>query len=276
MKKSSQVAVVITALLAVLLLVALSTSVSLPAATRFLASFDLRWPFQERFECLSLSYTTEIISLDPLLIYIHGFLSPQEIAGILAAGEDRFEPSTVYRNGELIQNPYRTSSSAGLPDDDPAVSCILGRARKFLGTTLDPVADEMGIPQLVRYTQGQHYDLHRDWLRVPQQAFDGSARVFNRPASFFAILQDNCTDGETWFPFVEPVRPRDRGELWRRHEEGGLAFKPVAGNALFWVNLFANNTGDDRTVHAGLPVTGGLKTALNIWPRKYWDSIDPE
>lgn len=141
----------------------------------------------------------------------------------------------------------------------------------------------MGVPQLVRYEPGQQYGLHHDWLRVPQAAFDGSPRTFNRVVSFFAILQDNCTGGETHFPFVKPVAPqsgRDRGRdeegappslppLWREHEDGGLAFTPVAGNALFWVNLFPNGTGDWRTVHAGLPVVEGEKIAMNIWPRQY-------
>jgi len=58
--------------------------------------------------------------------------------------------------------------------------------------------------------------------------------------------------------------------LWREHPDGGLAFRPVAGNALFWVNLHANGTGDARTRHAGLPVVAGRKTAMNIWPRQYY------
>ncbi|KAI0019535.1 hypothetical protein F4780DRAFT_793235 [Xylariomycetidae sp. FL0641] len=228
--------------------------------------------------CPDPGYTTEIISLDPLLIYIRGFLGPSDIAGLLDAGAGSFAPSTVYRGGRLVRNPYRTSSSAALPPARaPAVRCVLARARRFLGAVLDPDPDpdaaggddEMGVPQLVQYTAGQQYNLHHDWLRVPQPAFDGSPRVFNRVASFFAVLRDNCSAGETWFPYrtgggEAPGRP-----AWREHEDGGLAFAPVAGNAIFWVNLFPNGTGDPRTVHAGLPVTAGLKTALNIWPRQY-------
>ncbi|KAI1279507.1 hypothetical protein F5Y07DRAFT_358733 [Xylaria sp. FL0933] len=223
--------------------------------------------------CEDQSYKTELISLDPLVIYIRGFLNPREIDDILKVGEDRFNPSVVSQHGKLIQNPYRTSWSAALPGDDPAVHCILERSRQFLGTVLDPNEDEMGVPQLVRYTEGQEYNLHHDWMRVPQAAFDGSPRSFNRVVSFFVILQDECSGGETWFPFIKPVatQPAENGEgrLWREHEDGGLAFKPIAGNGIFWVNLFPNGTGDTRTVHAGLPVTGGLKTAMNIWPRQY-------
>ncbi|KAI1123873.1 hypothetical protein F5Y10DRAFT_42424 [Nemania abortiva] len=224
-------------------------------------------------QCEDQSYKTELISLDPLVIYIRDFFNTKDIDAIVQAGEDRFNPSVVNQNGKMIQNPYRTSWSAALEAEDPAVHCVLERSRQFLGTMLDPNEDEMGVPQLVRYTQGQEYNLHHDWMRIPQAAFDGSPRSFNRVASFFVILQDNCTGGETWFPFIKPVSPQlkggEEGQLWREHEDGGLAFKPVAGNGIFWVNLFPNGTGDTRTVHAGLPVTSGLKTAMNIWPRKY-------
>ncbi|TGJ88332.1 hypothetical protein E0Z10_g420 [Xylaria hypoxylon] len=223
--------------------------------------------------CEDQSYKTELISLDPLVIYIRDFFSTQEINNIVQAGENRFNPSVVNQNGKMIQNPYRTSWSAALPAEEPAVQCVLERSRRFLGTVLDPNEDEMGVPQLVRYIEGQEYNLHHDWMRIPQAAFDGSPRSFNRVASFFVILQDTCKGGETWFPFIKAVSPQpkenEEGRLWREHEDGGLAFKPVAGNGIFWVNLFPNGTGDTRTVHAGLPVTGGLKTAMNIWPRQY-------
>ncbi|ORY66135.1 uncharacterized protein BCR38DRAFT_429332, partial [Pseudomassariella vexata] len=232
-----------------------------------LSTFNfLSFPTTAGFKCLPQHYTTEIISIDPLLIYIQNFVNPQDIEGLLELGENRFIPSEIYQNGQLIRNPYRSSLSAPLPSDDAAVSCVLGRAQGFLGTMLDPSADEMGVPQLVRYTAGQEYNLHHDWLRIPQRAFDGSPRSFNRIASFFVILQDNCTGGETWFPHVRPATSqkwgRAEGRLWWEHEDGGLAFKPVVGNSLFWVNFLSNGTADSRTVHAGLPVTGGLKTAM--------------
>ncbi|KAI1761577.1 hypothetical protein GGR53DRAFT_20854 [Hypoxylon sp. FL1150] len=233
------------------------------------------------FNCTPHTYTTEIVSLDPLLIYIDSFLSAAEIDALLAAGEPAFAPSRVYKSGRNQDTADRTSSSAGLARDNPAVSCVLARAETFLGTLFDPARDDIGPPQLVRYTAGQRFNRHRDWYERPQPAREGMAgrgRSWNRVASFFAILQDGCAGGETWFPLVNattttttPARANGAGRrFWRAHEDGGLAFRPVAGNALFWVNLFANGTGDDRTVHAGLPLEDGLKTAMNIWPRKFY------
>lgn len=245
------------------------------------------------FICEPHSYTTEIVSLDPLLIYIRSFLSPAETAALLAAGEPAFKPSEVYKSGRLQGTTDRTSSSAGLPRDDAAVRCVLARAQDFIGSMLDAAhGDDVGPPQLVRYVTGQRFNTHHDWYSAPRPARDEDrwrGRTWNRVASFFAILQDTCEGGETWFPYVnvsamampavaterhgeEQTEEVDRHAVsWRKHDDGGVAFAPVSGNALFWVNLFPNGTGDSRTIHAGLPVKSGLKTAMNIWPRKYYD-----
>lgn len=223
------------------------------------------------FECKPQPYTTQIVSTDPLVLYVHDFLSQAEIAALLAAGSDLFKPSLTTKHGRSAPDTARTSWSAGLPLGEPAVQCVLERAEGFMGTMMARGRDEMGAPQLVRYAEGQKFDLHYDWYPSFQRAAGARKRRWNRPASFFAVLEDGCEGGETWFPNVTAVEEQ-RGEgrfPWRRHEEGGIAFSPVAGNALFWVNLFANGTGDERTRHAGLPVTGGMKTAMNIWPKQY-------
>jgi len=253
----------------------------------------------EPFVCdYSHAYKTELVSLDPLVIYIHELLTPSDIASLISTAEPAFAPSEVVKHGRELRTQDRTSSSAGLPRDDPAVACVLARARRFMGTMMRDGWDDMGPAQLVRYRAGQRFNIHHDWYTMPRPApaSDGSARKWNRVASFFAILQDNCTGGETHFPYIGGVAPpspwgqqawlggiegeRERrsgadGEvqpLWREHEDGGLAFRPVAGNAIFWVNLHANGTGDMRTRHAGLPLGDGLKTAMNIWPRQYYPS----
>lgn len=238
------------------------------------------------FVCEQATYRTQIVSLDPLLIYIHSFLRPAEIESLLDTADPLFKPSTVTKHGRKVGSSERTSSTAGLPIEDPAVRCVLGRASDFMGTVMRHGVDEMGPPQLVRYTAGQKFNIHHDWYDTPQWAYDGSNRQFNRVASFFAILQDNCTDGETYFPYIGPSE-EDRGNVakqpayeprswtqsdpsWRGHENGGLAFRPIRGNALFWLNLHSDGTGHEKTLHAGLPVGSGVKTAMNIWPRQFY------
>ena len=239
------------------------------------------------FTCdASHTYKTELVSVDPLVIYIHSLISPAEIASLLDTAEPGFAPSEVVKHGQKQTTSERTSSSAGLPRDDPAVRCVLDRARAFMGTMLRDGWDEMGPPQLVRYGPGQRFDAHHDWYDAPRRATDTSGRRWNRVASFFAVLDADCTGGETHFPYIGAVAAQSprrepawvgswvdaRGDedlrpLWRAHEDGGLAFRPVAGNAIFWVNLHANGTGDARTVHAGLPLgEGRTSTSLGRAP----------
>ncbi|ETS79442.1 hypothetical protein PFICI_09295 [Pestalotiopsis fici W106-1] len=247
------------------------------------------------YVCRPHAYTTEIVSVDPLVMYLRDFVPEAEAAALVAAGEPAFAPSEVTKHDRKQHTSDRTSSSAALPIDDPAVACVLGRAEAFLGGLMDFGSDaEMGPPQLVRYTAGQRFNLHHDWYERPQPARRDKLRLgraWNRAASFFAILEDNCSGGETHFPYLQPPatvaaaapgghhRRRDvnhgkNGTMawYERTEEdgGGIAFKPVRGNAVFWVNLHANGTGDERTMHAGLPLGDGLKTAMNIWPRQYY------
>ncbi|KAI0162967.1 hypothetical protein BJ166DRAFT_282018 [Pestalotiopsis sp. NC0098] len=264
------------------------------------------WRFLARFwagayVCEPHAYTTEIVSVDPLLIYIRDFIPAAEAAALIAAGESDLAPSEVTKDRRNQHTSDRTSSSAALPASDPAVACVLGRAEAFLGGLLDfPSPEkrggrgsaEMGPPQLVRYTAGQRFNLHHDWYERPQRARRDKAhlgRAWNRAASFFAVLEaEGCAGGETHFPYVKPAAPpktaarragnstsQSASSEWYEldgedRDGGGIAFRPVRGNAVFWVNLHANGTGDKRTMHAGLPLLEGRKTAMNIWPRQYY------
>lgn len=178
--------------------------------------------------------------------------------------------SEVYFNGQKRPSLERTSKSAGLPPTSPVVQCVLSRARNFLGTVLSTTED-FGFPQLVHYQTGQKFDIHHDWYDTPQPVRGAPGRYFNRIASFFVFLEDQCEGGETWFPYIEGSGVEELGGgRWKEHEDGGVAFRPRSGNALFWVNLHSNGTGDKRVMHAGLPLKSGVKTAMNIWPRKFY------
>jgi prolyl 4-hydroxylase len=164
------------------------------------------------------------------------------------------------------------------------VECLLSRARDFMGSIMLP-SEPFSIPQLVRYFPSQEYDLHTDFWPEHQITTDestGEKVYFNRVASFFVFLRDNCTKGETFFPLVEPtniahLERMSKGKVARGEMDGevkGVKFKPIRGNAVFWVNLDKEGKGDRRVVHAGLPVGDGEKIGLNIWPRKYFGSVD--
>ncbi|KAH7076407.1 hypothetical protein BKA63DRAFT_552348 [Paraphoma chrysanthemicola] len=232
--------------------------------------------------CKAHQYTSEIISLDPLVIYINNFTSAHEAEELIDIGSPDFESSYISRShGPNSLASGRTSTSAPLPLSHPLVDCILSRARTFMGSMLLPT-EPFSIPQLVRYFPGQKYDLHTDFWPDHQVVNDGPdrGRLFNRVASFFVFLRDNCTDGYTNFPSVSPpsAEPADLAARYgdkvavgeKDGQPQGIKFKPVRGNAVFWVNIDGKGEGDRRLVHAGLPVGEGEKIGLNIWPRKWY------
>ncbi|KAK7191817.1 2OG-Fe(II)oxygenase family Oxidoreductase [Paraphaeosphaeria sporulosa] len=231
--------------------------------------------------CRAHTYTTQIVSLDPLMIYINNFTSGAEAEALIKLGADDFEDSFISRSGGGNQKVSgRTSQSAPLAVEEPLVACIVDRARAFLGTMLH-AHEPFSTPQLVRYFQTQRYDLHTDFWPRHQRLSDGSGRLFNRPASFFVFLRDNCTAGETWFPGVSIEDGKEvglGGRVRRGRDDGddgkGVTFKPVKGSAVFWVNIGEDGVGDRRVVHAGLPVGEGEKIGMNIWPRKFYAAQD--
>ena len=130
--------------------------------------------------------------------------------------------------------------------------------------------------------------------------------MYNRVASFFIYLEDDCLGGGTEFPdlkledstiFAKSRRALDSQRVdSSSHDEGrnlseelqyweerieieeigdntlqpdkGTIFKPRKGSGVFWVNLHESGFGDPRVTHAGLPVREGKKVGMNIWVKR--------
>jgi prolyl 4-hydroxylase len=136
--------------------------------------------------------------------------------------------------------------------------------------------------QLVSYTQNQTYHYHTDWFTSP--ALASPSLGGNRLSSFFVyVLAENLTGGSTNFPILDAPRTEDaEGEEWCRYVdcdeeyEKGVSFRAAEGNAVFWENMIevsdgkggVERRGDERVLHAGLPVMSGRKVGMNIWTRE--------
>jgi len=208
--------------------------------------------------------STQILSTDPLLLYVHDFISHKEIRHLLDLGEPLFQRSMI-KDG--VVSTARTSESCFLPGNDTIVARVKHRAEHLMGGLS---YDGMEAVQLVRYIPGQKVNLHFDWAQKPK--IDRQGREYNRLASFFVYLKDDCTGGETWFPNVTVKAERKahiaHGKAGPHKDGDGLSVRPNAGSGLFWINLKEDGSGDRRTLHAGLPVGEGMKVGMNIWVKK--------
>ncbi|KAK1772161.1 2OG-Fe(II) oxygenase superfamily protein [Phialemonium atrogriseum] len=243
-----------------------------------LASSSQQLPLTSDFVCEHPPYKVHLVSSSPLVIYITNFLTDQERAHLQEITKDTFSHSGVQgSSGAKAINRARTSQSTNVPRDT-VVRCIEERALLFQG--LDTPRTHLEPLQLVKYGRGEHFHFHTDWFPNPEHARPDAGG--NRLSSFFVYVRvdPGTTGGGTNFPAVDAPAGNGNGsssssrwceagfvdcdEPW----DAGVTFRPVEGNAVFWRNLLPGGGGDDRTLHAGLPVTSGGKIGMNIWTRE--------
>ncbi|KAF0331888.1 2OG-Fe(II) oxygenase superfamily protein [Colletotrichum asianum] len=205
-------------------------------------------------------YETQIVSQDPLIIYIHDFLNQDEISHVLAASEGRFEPSKVYNGPEHFVDPKTRISESTILQPDIITRRIKRRATSFRGWRNNSTFIE--DLKVQRYGFNGYYSFHYDWDKMTLKG--------NRVATFMVYLTDSCTGGGTNFPRVDkPVDQRWCGIIdCEETEYEGATFKLVAGSAVYWENMHANGSFHHGVRHASLPVKSGEKGGLNIW---FWD-----
>lgn len=208
----------------------------------------------------------------------------------------------VNDDGTVGKSAVRTSSTAFLPREDPVVRAVMTRAAQFQGFV---PTEHMEDLQVTQYEVGQQYMPHHDTIRAvisPSNSTDGNggqgkkedggdeeqkdvkeggrakaqrhnAATTGRETTFFAILDDGCAGNcGTQFPLLTVNWTRQDGRWCELVEcsERKLTIRARAGNAVFWRNIKSVNADggfemDRLTLHAGLPVTAGTKTGLNIW-----------
>ncbi|KAF7121904.1 hypothetical protein CNMCM5793_009458 [Aspergillus hiratsukae] len=227
------------------------------------------------------AYRIHLLSRNPLVIYIEGFLTPTEADHLVDISVGKYTPSIIYNGQTSRLDPSTRLSDRALLDRNPTVRCIEARARAFQGWRPHLYIERMWAQ---RYNASGHYKHHYDWA--------GSvARGGDRATTFMVYLDGNCTGGGTNFPRLRmPVDTRwcrflecreedepepqsgdgdgDKTHKTKTRARGageGITFRPIKGNAIFWENLRPDGTGYPETWHAALPVTSGTKVGLNIW-----------
>ncbi|GME33982.1 hypothetical protein F5Y19DRAFT_445822 [Neofusicoccum parvum] len=213
--------------------------------------------------CPDHQWETHIFSTDPLIVYIENYLAFEETQYLLNLVVPYHMRSPVFKDYNLdAYDPEIRSSISAVVPNDPVVSCIEKRSVDF--QRYMPVSHLEDI-QIVKYEVGDQFRPHFHW-------FSGMENP--RLSTIFVYLAcDDCRGGNTQFPdfsgrltttwcrFVDCVHDFDDGV-------GGVGFKPITGNAVFWSNLYPNGTDHPGVWHAGMPVKRGRKIGLNIFTRR--------
>jgi prolyl 4-hydroxylase len=187
-----------------------------------------------------------IISQDPYIALYPGLFSPAECKYLAVLAAPWLEKARVSFDGGSAQlQTVRDADSSAISHllEDLVVQrinrCIAGAT----GTRA-----EWGEPlNILRYGPGQQFRPHHDGHGSTEGAAQGEPPV--RIMTALIWLNEQFEGGETAFPTLN-IRVR-----------GGL------GDMLVFKNVRDDGTLDDRLLHAGLPVTQGVKWMASRWIR---------
>ena len=153
------------------------------------------------------------------------------------------QPSTIH---DVEYARIRSSYSGDVDPADPFVRALQRRIDDLLG--IDPACGETIQGQ--RYFHGQEFLPHTDWFWPGSPAWDNEMpRGGQRSFTAMVFLNDVEAGGETEFP------------------ELGIAVTPRAGTLLAWNNADPDGVPNEWTIHAGRPVTRGVKYIITKWYR---------
>jgi prolyl 4-hydroxylase len=182
----------------------------------------------------------ESLSVSPKVAVARALFTPEECAHIMALSAPKLVPSVVVdpTTRREIPHPIRTSEGTVLgPIQQDLVIHTLDR--RIAAVTSLRV--EQGEPLTVlRYAPGQQYRLHHDCL-------PGEAN--QRVVTAIVYLNDDYDGGATEFPAIN------------------TEFRGRTGDAILFANTLADGQVDERSRHAGLPVTRGEKWICTRWIR---------
>jgi prolyl 4-hydroxylase len=191
---------------------------------------------------------------EPQIILIDNFLTPEECDYIIKIGEPHVKESEVCGRNGSRPDKSRTSWTAHIgkkfinnDKKDPILMNVLEKSARFSKKevkNIEPI-------QLVRYTPGQFFKSHYDYLDTRLPVYKKNVeKNGQREITLFVYLNDvpDGVGGQTQFTKLNKV------------------FKAKKGQAIFWHNVKDGKV-DTDTLHSGTELTKGIKYGLNIWIR---------
>ena len=184
--------------------------------------------------------TPKIISADPYIALYEGLFSAAECKYLAVLGTPWLERASVLGlDGKPRLDEVRDAESCSIPNlaEDLVVQAINRCIAKATGTK-----PGWGEPlNILKYAPGQHYKPHHDGT--------GSDNVSVRQLTALIWLNDQFEGGGTDFPNIK------------------VTVRGAPGDMLVFRNTLDNGELDGRMIHAGLPVTDGVKWMASRWIR---------
>lgn len=184
------------------------------------------------------------LPVDGLEIFgVAGFFSEPECHRLISITDLVARPSPTYKGTDATG---RTSYSGDVDPDDSFVIMLQRRIDDLMG--IDPAFGE--TLQCQRYHPGQEFKGHYDHF-LPSQPFWEQEQRRGGQRSWTAMAYLNAVEegGTTDFPRVD------------------LSIPPQPGALLIWNNMKPDGTPNPNAMHAGMPVTRGVKYVLTKWYR---------
>jgi prolyl 4-hydroxylase len=183
--------------------------------------------------------TPRIISQDPYIALYQGLFSPAECRYLAVLGTPWLGKASVLNLAGVgrLDDQIRDAESCSIPHlaEDLVVHSI---NRCIAAATGTPWVN--GEPlNILKYSPGQQYKPHHDGT--------GADNVSVRKLTALIWLNEQFESGETDFP---KIKVRVRGSV---------------GDMLVFSNVRATGQIDERMIHAGLPVTEGVKWMASRW-----------
>ena len=182
---------------------------------------------------------------------VSNVLTRDECAKLIdyAEASHLLNPSTVLNDKQTVDQRARVSETAWIPRTHPISLKLRTIAARLANKSIDCCEDM----QLVKYQVGGYYRAHHDACCDDTKICDDfQARGGQRVGTLLVYLNDAFTDGETHFPSYKDAR-----------------LKVPPGDAIFFHPLEATDGKcHPHALHAGLPISSGVKYICNIWVRE--------
>jgi len=181
----------------------------------------------------------KIISRDPYIALYQGLFSPAECKYLAVLGTPWLGKASILnlRGDARLDDEIRDAESCSIPHlaEDMvvhAINCCIAAATGTRWICGEPL-------NILKYKPGQQYKAHHDGT--------GADNITVREQTALIWLNDQFEGGETDFP---NIKVRVRGSV---------------GDMLVFRNVLPDGQLDIRMLHAGLPVTAGIKWMASRW-----------